>query len=391
MNEAKAIAMAKNMTAPDVIYTILPHMNPFQAMRAFADIPAVASVIATDETLAGRALWLKWLKQSDLMRFATMRNNAEGHADDQDMDRVYRRLDKITDMEDRVKLQALFNTVRNEITFPAIVEAAHQHPRHFYMWITTTMRCVAKFVLASMKMTHAARVPDHDLSTVVTTETDNIWHDHLGNIDLRVNSVLETDPGHVTYSCYLRSLPDVRLFTRELDFQIDNDHAILLRTLITIRSEAFDPIAHKIDSIQPFLQVICEQLIHQRTFFQLCDEPQDFIDRWNVGRETNVSFDSMLARLYQDGEIRTLALILRARSERRSVTDALAVITTTYPHNPDGTDGIYLNEPIGSNCTGCKRPNNSYVCTGCNQAVYCGDACAERDWPEHLKECRRRK
>lgn len=38
-------------------------------------------------------------------------------------------------------------------------------------------------------------------------------------------------------------------------------------------------------------------------------------------------------------------------------------------------------------CSVCNSVDNLHLCSGCNEAVYCGTECQARDWPLHRDNC----
>lgn len=62
----------------------------------------------------------------------------------------------------------------------------------------------------------------------------------------------------------------------------------------------------------------------------------------------------------------------------------LAIVTTTYPSNPDVGPGIFTGQAI---CSICSDTSNLQACGTCLTTLYCSSSCQEADWQSHALIC----
>ncbi len=104
---------------------ILIYMNPFQAMQVFAYEPSISSILATDETVDGKAFWYK--------KFAfTFGDNFTPK-----MERLVKIKEKVSGRMFEEVETIFYDCFDNDF-------GVKRAPRHFFMWVWMFYRVVAK-------------------------------------------------------------------------------------------------------------------------------------------------------------------------------------------------------------------------------------------------------
>ncbi len=372
----------------DVIITsILPRMDPFQAMRLAREpslfkhpmFRVIADAVSTDEGEQNRALWFGWLIRSELV--GSRRNSFLG--DQAAYNRCIDAINRIPDDSHKATMRRYFDQVWYQRYDATLNKLAVGKPRHMAMWMTAFMRTAAKAEIRSANalvtqwLPLVRRRPD-----VSGSEVFNRVIDELSSIQAELDPVSSNPMGHFTYTW--RIGPSRSVFAERrpaievLRGNVWDGMCAMLSTMRHDRVEYLRPI------IYLHLRTALAQCLHT---VLLGPAPHLFFEMWTSARlraGPGATFDAILLRFAstifddyrpampffpQEG---TLDLDMISEDNAR-------IVASTYPRRVGDTSMF-----LGKECSSCGTPDAGHACGAkCGRAVYCNQVCADAHWDQH--------